>query len=283
MSISDFFAALFGRRRKPPVPPKPLPTQERDVPYGADPLQKLDIDRPAMVEGDTAITDVMVHGGGWQNDEGDKANAGVVENKRPHSLAQGHIFVSVNYPLWTKDNGITPLDEQASIAQALAFVQKLPGVDPKRVRLWGHSAGGNLVAEVAVSPALQKQYGCLPPEKVACLDSVYDIPKGKAAALKSRNPKAIAVYDPWGTDEAMQKAGSPTYTVAGPVCPFFLAYSTQEGPGRKQQADGFSAAIVAKGGPAPVVKGYDYSHGDMDAMVGLDNPLTRDIDAFMGD
>ena len=48
MFIFDFFAALLGRRRKPPVPPKPLPTQERDVPCGADPLQQLDVYRRAL-------------------------------------------------------------------------------------------------------------------------------------------------------------------------------------------------------------------------------------------
>jgi len=279
MTLRDFLRKLFGLPDPVPPPPKPLPEVERDVAYGPDPLQKVDIFRPpGLMEGETAITDVMVHGGGWQNDKGDKANAGVVDNKRPYSLAQGHIFISANYPLWPQ---VSPLDEQASIAQLLAWVQKLPGVDPKRVRLWGHSAGGNLVAQVGASVALQAQYGCLPPEKIVCLDSVYDIPKGKAAAVKSRNQQAIAVYDPWGTDEAMQRAGSPTYTVSAPMPPCFLAYSTQEGPGRKQQADGFAAAIVKNGGPQPVVNGYDYSHGEMDSMVGLDNQMTRDIDKFL--
>lgn len=265
----------------PPPPPKPLLTQERDLPYGTHELEKADVDRPeGMVEGDTAITDVMVHGGGWQNDLGDKGNDGVVANKRPHSLAQGHIFISANYPLWTKDNGITPLDEQASIAKLLAWVQKQPGVDPTRVRLMGHSAGGNLVAEVGVAVSLRQQYGYLPPDNVTCLDSVYDIPKGKRAAQLSGNPRAIAVYDPWGTDVTMQKAGSPTFSVSGPVPRFFLAYSNLEGPGRLAQAQDFADAIVAKGGPTPVVKGYDYDHAGMDSNVGLNNQLTRDIDTF---
>ena len=144
----DTVKALFGwpwfprKPKPPPPPPKPLPEVERDVAYGDDPLQKADIDRPpGMVEGDTAITDVMVHGGGWQNDKGDKANDGVIDAKLAHFLALGDMVASTNYRLYP---AVTPLQEQQDVSAALAFVQKQAGCGP--VVLMGHSAGGHLAA-----------------------------------------------------------------------------------------------------------------------------------------
>jgi len=280
MRFIDWLRKILGPPTTPP--PKPLPEVEKDLAYGPDPLQKLDVYRPAgMVEGQTAPAIDMTHGGGWQNDKGDKANAGVIDNKLAHYLALGYIVVSGNYRLWTETNGITPADEAQDVARKLAFVQKLPGVDPKRVTLMGHSAGGNLVAQVGASVELQSAYGYLSPAKIVCLDAVYDIPKAIKAANATGNKQAISLYKPFGADPAVQRMGSPTYSVSAPMPPCFLAYSTQEGPGRKSQADGFAAAIVKNGGPQPVVQGFDLSHGDMDAMVGLPGPLTDAVDGFV--
>lgn len=185
----------------PPPPPKPLPEVELDVAYGIDPLQKLDVYRPkGMVEGDKAPTICMVHGGGWQNDKGDKANDGVITNKRNHYLALGYIVTSSNYRLWTQTNGITPFDEASDVASQFAFVSRLPGVDSNKITLMGHSAGGNLVAEAAVSTELLTKYACPKPYKVVCLDAVYDIPYAIKVAQMTGNPKTIALYAPFGPD-----------------------------------------------------------------------------------
>ena len=66
---------------------------ERDVSYGSDPAQKLDVYLPR--DGKQAPILVMVHGGAWML--GDKGNTGVVANKVRHWLPQGYIVVSLNY------------------------------------------------------------------------------------------------------------------------------------------------------------------------------------------
>lgn len=266
----------------PPPPRKPLPEVEKDVPYGTHDLQKLDIYRPpGMFEGDTAPTIDMTHGGGWQNDKGDKANDGVITNKRDHYLALGYVVVSGNYRLWTETNGITPADEADDVARKFAFVSTLYGVDCNKITLMGHSAGGNLVAQVAVSPELLTKYNAPVPYNVVCLDAIYDIPHAIKLAQASGNQRALQLYAPFGTDPVFQKQCSPTYKVSQPAPRMMLAYSTQEGPGRLTQAAGFSDAIVSHGGPKALVKGYDYKHGEMDSQVGLDNALTKDIDNFI--
>lgn len=289
-TIQEFFANLWHRRHPapppppPPLPPKPLPTQELDVPYGPEELQKLDIHRPeGMVEGDLAPCMDMTHGGGWQNDKGDKNNDGVIKNKLAHYLALGYIVITGNYRLWTSTNGITPAIEADDVARKLAFIKtQVAGVDPNRITEIGHSAGANLMAQVCADVSYLNAYNISNPERGICLDGVYDIPMAIRAAKLTGDPKKIALYAPFGDDPTVQRMDSPTYSVNHVMCPMFLAYSTKEGPQRQKQAEQFAAAIVAAGGPEPVVKGYPYTHAEMDSNVGLDNDLTRDIDKFMG-
>lgn len=290
-TIDEFFANLWRRRHPappppPPPPPKSLPEVELDVDYGGrnDPLQKLDIHRPpGMVEGDTAPVIDMTHGGGWQNDKGDKNNDGVIKNKLAHYLALRYIVITGNYRLWTETNGITPAIEADDVARKLAFIQtQVAGVDPTRITEIGHSAGANLMAQVCANVSLLNANGATNPERGICLDGVYDIPMAIRAAKLTGDPQKIALYAPFGDDPTVQRMDSPTYSVNHVMCPMFLAYSTKEGPQRQRQAEAFAEAIVQAGGPTPVVKGYPYTHAEMDSNVGLDNDLTRDIDKFMG-
>ena len=91
-----------GNRRNEPVA---LPTGalvERDLAYGSDPAQRLDVYRPGNAQNAPVI--FMVHGGGWAR--GDKEAAGVVNNKVEHWLPKGYIVVSVGYRLVPQ---VTPL------------------------------------------------------------------------------------------------------------------------------------------------------------------------------
>ena len=66
---------------------------ERDVAYGNDPAQRLDVyvpENPAR-----APILLMVHGGAWML--GDKANTGVVASKVAYWLPKGYIVASMNY------------------------------------------------------------------------------------------------------------------------------------------------------------------------------------------
>ena len=157
----DTLKTLLGWPWFPRRKPDPLPEKETDLAYGPDPLQKLDVYRPPnTMPGGKLPVILMVHGGGWDNTLGDKANAGVIDNKAAYYVPKGYVVVSMNYRLYPQ---VTPYEEQQDVAYAFAFVQKMKGVDPKRVGLMGHSAGGTNVAVAAAS--------MVSPCWVVCLDA----------------------------------------------------------------------------------------------------------------
>ena len=92
----------------------------RNVPYGPDKLQAMDVYLPAEsnVEAKAAPVILMVHGGAWRF--GDKRYPPVFENKVARWVPKGFIFVSVNYPMVPESD---PVEQADDIARALAAVQ----------------------------------------------------------------------------------------------------------------------------------------------------------------
>ena len=81
----------------------PLPAGaqvERDLSYGTDPQQRLDVYIPAQAK-DAPIL-FMVHGGAWII--GDKGASGFVSNKIVRWLPKGYILVSSNYRMSRQPN-----------------------------------------------------------------------------------------------------------------------------------------------------------------------------------
>lgn len=267
----DTLKALFGwpwwSRRKPAPAPTPLPTQERDVPYGTDPLQKLDVYRPPnTMPGDKLPVILMVHGGGWDNTLGDKANEGVIDNKVAYYVPKGYVVVSINYRLYPQ---VTPLEEQQDAAYAFAFVQKMKGVDPKRVGLMGHSAGGTNVAVAGAS--------MVKPAWIVCLDAgTLDVQD----SVRTANAIGSDIMVPFGTDESKWPPMSPMDCVQGETGPWLLTIGNRS-PSSVKQTQAFAARVQQFGGAAQVQQ-FALDHGDMDSQVGLPGPLTDAIDKFIG-
>ena len=107
---------------------KPQGQVMRDIAYGSDPLQRLDVYVPTGPAGQVTTARpvlVMVHGGAWRI--GDKSNRSVVNNKLSHWQKQGWIFVSVNYRLLPK---ASVYQQTEDVAQALQYIQQ-------HVQRWG--------------------------------------------------------------------------------------------------------------------------------------------------
>jgi acetyl esterase/lipase len=121
----------------------------RDVPYANDgnPAHRLDLYVPLygpILTGRPLV--VWVHGGGYI--EGDK-------KKSPAPLMNhfGFVSASINYRLSNEAKFPAQLQD---CQMALAWLRKHSreyGIDPKRIGLWGHSAGGHLVSLVAAHAA----------------------------------------------------------------------------------------------------------------------------------
>jgi acetyl esterase/lipase len=292
--IIDFLKKLFGRGSTPtPTPPPlplPLPEFEPDVVYDAsNALCKYDVRRPKGMTTASPLAPIifMIHGGGWQNPLGDKANPGVIANKAAYWLALGYIVISTNYPLWAKNkdgsnNGITPLEEAKFVAKAIAHAQKkVAGGDGGRMTVMGHSAGAHLAALIACTYSMQDSFGLKLFRCVVCLDSgALDIPQCKAIAAATGSKELIDLYEPFGDDPSKWPAMSPIDCIDGMTGPFFMVYSTLRGPGDEKQTTNFCARVKQFGGLATAYP-VALSHGEIDDDLGLENKYTTDVNAFI--
>jgi len=122
-------------------------TAERDLPYGSDPKQRLDLSVPA---GRGFATVLFVHGGSLTG--GDKADDDYGAVCAPF-VAAGIGCANVNYRLAPGH----PWSAQAEdVAAAVAWVQaniRVRGGDPRKLFLVGHSSGAMLVALVGADTA----------------------------------------------------------------------------------------------------------------------------------
>ena len=131
---------------------------ERDIAYGSDPLQKLDVVWDGKSTGNHPVL-VFVHGGGFTG--GDKHSAGqfTYDNVMKWANEQGMIGVEINYRLAPKNQ--YP-DAAYDTRDALGWVAKNAakyGGDPNRIFLWGHSAGATLVGIYVSHPEFHYKPG----------------------------------------------------------------------------------------------------------------------------
>ena len=111
----------------------------RDIAYGTAPRQRMDICRPEA-GGDLPCL-VFIHGGFWQ--EGSKEGSGFAAAAW---AAAGWAHVGIGYTL-APEASLTGI--VAEIARALVTLRRIApdhGIDPDRLVLAGHSAGGHLAA-----------------------------------------------------------------------------------------------------------------------------------------
>jgi acetyl esterase/lipase len=253
------------------VPPPPATRIEREVAYGSDPAQKLDLYRPAKAVGAPML--MMVHGGGWWR--GDKANTVVVDNKVGHWIPKGYILASVNYRTVPQAD---PVAQAGDVAEAVAFVQahaKEWGGDPARVVLMGHSAGAHLAVLLAAAPPMAARAGVKPWLGTVALDSAaYDV----VQVMRSQH---LDLFDrAFGTDEQLWRAASPTLRLEAAPAPVLLACSTRR-VDACPQAEAFADKVRSLHGRAVVIP-LDMTHGEINGLLGTEVELTGQVDAFLG-
>lgn len=141
-----------------------------DLAYGDAPSERLDV---FPVPGATAAPLLaFIHGGYWQSlDKGDYSYMA------PAFIETGTAFASLNYGL-APETGIGTMIDQ--IRRALAWLYRHAaelGIDPARIVVAGHSAGGHLAA-MAVSSDWTALDSRLPAQLLAggcAISGVYDL------------------------------------------------------------------------------------------------------------
>lgn len=243
---------------------------DRDVPYGTDPQQRLDVYLPTQAK--VAPIILIVHGGAWMI--GDKAASGFVLNKVAHWLPKGYIIVSSNYRMSRRPN---PLEQADDIARALAFVQaKAPswGGDPARVLLVGHSAGTHLVSLLAADPRIVTRQSGAPWLGTIILDSaalnLVEIMQGKHKGFYDRV---------FGEDHTLWTQASPYHRLTAAPAPMFVVCSLRS-DGTCPQARTFASKAIELGGKVTVLP-VDLKHSELNKELGQPSEYTTAIEEFM--
>jgi len=239
--------------------------------YGDHKDQTLDVYAPKNVSQAPVI--LMVHGGAWRF--GDKDNKRVVTNKSTRWLAQGYIFISINYRMVPDLNGLQQADD---VARALSYAQAHAsawGGDPTKFILMGHSAGAHLVALLNAAPTKAYAFGAKPWLGTVALDSAaYDIP-----AVMDQDHYRF--YDKaFGRDRRTWELSSPYFVITSEARPMLAVCSTKRPDKPCNQVQAFATKAKALNVSVQVLE-LPLSHAEINEELGLPSVYTDTVERFM--
>ncbi|MBK1636591.1 alpha/beta hydrolase [Rhodovulum adriaticum] len=242
----------------------------RDIPYGPDPRQRMDVYLPESAVHAPVL--VMVHGGAWRF--GDKTSLGVVGNKRSFWGARGYVVVSVNYRLLPD---AAPDAQARDVARALALVQRQAadwGGDPGSIALMGHSAGAHLAALLAADPGIALAEGAQPWRATVALDSAaLDVER----VMRGHPLRLHRVA--FGQTPSYWRAVSPYAQLTPRAGPVLLVCSSRR-PRPCPEAARFAAKVETLGGNASVLR-VDMTHAEINRDLGLPGAYTQAVAGFL--
>ncbi len=228
----------------------------RDVSYGADALQKLDLYVPEAAEGPLPVL-VFVHGGGFVR--GDKQGTFYPDNITAWAARHGMVGVGINYRLAPDHPWPTGVED---LRAALAWVRAniaAHGGDPERIVLWGHSAGANHVADYVGHTELHG-------------DEAAGV---KGAILLSPNyavdaPAQAHVY--YGADGSLQTQSATIARLRHAATPLFIGFAELDPDPMRHTAETLIAALCTQSGPCTAsIDLPDHNHFTEGMAVGTDD------------
>jgi len=237
----------------------------RDLPYGGDARQVLDVLAP---EGacDAPVL-VFVHGGAFVR--GDKHTTPQVYANVPREFAR-HGFVAVNVEYRLAPQSPWPGGAE-DVRDALAWVARCIGEwggDARRIFLMGHSAACAHCATAAWDERVRPAGG-LP------IAGLVLVSPRVAADVRPENPNAHGVRAYYGEDASLYADRSPMGRVRPDAAPTFVAVAQYENPLLEFQgfelAHRLAQAADARGAPMPRFVQYA-DHNHMSIVTQFDTP-----------
>lgn len=113
-------------------------TIEKNIPYGKDSQQKMDIYFPGKQQKEKDVF-IIIHGGGWRS--GSKSELTAFAHNLMEKFPE-NIFINLNYRLASSNRFAIP-DQTDDIEKAMNHVEKTLKIQPRYILL-GNSAGGHL-------------------------------------------------------------------------------------------------------------------------------------------
>lgn len=126
-----------------PAPDAAVASSIKDVSYGGDTAQKMDVYLPAGRSASTTKVLVMIHGGSWN--EGDKDDFSAVVDTLA-VLLPGYAIFNINYRLSANGVNVFPVPYN-DVKLALQYIKDNAAkyaINPQKMVLGGASAGGQL-------------------------------------------------------------------------------------------------------------------------------------------
>jgi triacylglycerol lipase len=235
----------------------------RDVAYGADPLQKLDVfdpQRSAPQRDDQRLAKatrrpvlIFVHGGGFTR--GDKKQT---DNMPVWGAANGMVGVDINYRLAPKDPWPAgQQDLKAAIAWVRTNITRFGG-DPNRIFLWGHSAGANHVADYVGHTELQG------PEAAGVKGAIIMSAFYPAALGAQPNPY-------YGSDPSLQTSSASVDRMVKSKVPLYVINAECDPEGFVAYENALDAGLTKASVEHGRLVAKDHGHLDEGLAVGTDD------------
>lgn len=214
-------------------------TAHRDLPYGDDARQRLDIHVPAGTSARAPVL-LFVHGGGFVRGEKNAPGCFYYDNIADWAVARRMVAVNITYrlaPQHTWPAGAE--DVAAALAWTGSHIQAYGG-DPRRIFLMGHSAGA--VHAAGCIARLEQNQGPVPtPAGCILLSGIYDLPQG---------PVNKAYF---GEDTTAYDARSPLEGLLNAQVPLLAAVAECDPPPIQNQFTLLAAGHLARRGRLPAL------------------------------
>lgn len=218
----------------------PAPRAARDLAYGPDRLQRLDVLAAPGLHGAPVV--VFLHGGAYLF--GDKGAAAWQRNAR---FLADHGIVSVNADYRLAPGATWPSGPR-DVAAIVAFLRREAprfGGDPRRIVMLGHSAGATHVAGYVFDRRFQ------PPTGPGIAGAVL-VSGRYALALDRRDPNGAHMEAYFGTGRAAWADRAVLAHVAtAPRVPLLIAVAGDDNPGLDVGGATLFAAVCRRDGRCP--------------------------------
>ena len=221
---------------------------QANVPYGPEPLEKLDVcarqtDRPSPAL-------LLVHGGNWQH--GDKTS---LRGLCRLAALKGMIGVSVDYALATDAADHWP-KQATDVELALTFVRghaRELGVDPARICMFGTSSGAQIALFVGTEPSRPTDGT----SQLSCL--ILNATPADLTDPAVRTPSQ-ALFGTAERDERKEHDASPLFRVGRSTAATLLIHGRNDPLVPFRQAEALESRLRENGVPVQTIY-HEGEHG----------------------